>query len=90
MSAHTGIGDTGYQQLLNSVSHALRMQSGVGKADAQPGALAQVYRFIQGQAAVLSYGDAYFLLALAAGAMFLLSFTLRRNDPAHTEQPVAH
>jgi hypothetical protein len=29
-------------------------------------------------------------LALAAGAMFLLSFTLRRNDPAHTEQPVGH
>jgi DHA2 family multidrug resistance protein len=90
LSAHTGVGDTGYQQLLNSVSHVLRMQSGVGKADAQPGALAQVYRFIQGQAAVLSYADTYFLLALAAGAMFLLSFTLRRNDPAHTEQPVAH
>jgi DHA2 family multidrug resistance protein len=90
LSAHTGTGDTNFQSLLNTLTHFHQSQSGVGKADAQSGALAQLYRMLQGQASVLSYMDAYFLLALAAGAMFLLSFTLRKNDPKTTEQHAGH
>jgi MFS transporter, DHA2 family, multidrug resistance protein len=90
LSAHTGTGDYGFQSLLNSVSQLRQGTSGVGKADAQNGALAQAYRMLQGQASILSYMDAYFLLAVAAAAMFLLSFALRKNDPKTTEQHAGH
>jgi hypothetical protein len=62
----------------------------VGKADGRAGALAQFYHTMQGQASVLSYMDAYFLLCAAAATMFLLSFVLRRNNPKATEQHAAH
>ena len=90
LAAHTGTGDHNFGSLLNSLTHSLQAQSGVGKADAQNGALAQLYRTLLGQSSVLSYMDAYFLLALAAGAMFLLSFALRKNDPRTTQQHAAH
>ena len=90
LSAHTGTGDGVFESLTNSLSQYNHLQSGVGKLDAQNGALAQVYRMLQNQASMLSYMDAYFLLALGAGAMFLLSFALRKNDPRTTEQPAAH
>jgi DHA2 family multidrug resistance protein len=90
LSAHTGTGDNNFGSLLNGLAHSQQLQSSVGKADAHNGALAQLYRTLQGQSSVLSYMDAYFLLALAAGAMFLLSFALRKNDPRTTEQHAAH
>ena len=90
LSAHTGTGDGNFQSLWNSLTQSHQLQSGVGKADAQNGALAQIYQTMRGQASVLSYMDAYFLLALAAGLMFLLSFALRKNDPKTTEQHAGH
>jgi hypothetical protein len=36
---------------------------------------------VQAQAAVLSYVDAYWLLAVASAIMFLGSFFLKRNEP---------
>ncbi len=90
LSSHTALGDGGFQSALNGITHALQAQGGVGKADAHSGALAQLYRLLQGQAAVLSYMDTYLLLGLAAGTMFLLSFVLRKNNPRTTEQHVGH
>ena len=90
LSSHTALGDGNFQSALNGLSSSLQMKSGVGHADAQAGALAQFYRNLQGQASVLSYMDAYLLMCLAAGAMFLLSFVLRRNDPRATEQHAGH
>ncbi len=90
LSAHTAMGDPNFHSLLNSLTQSAQAQSGVGRADAQTNAMAQIYRNLQGQASVLSYMDAYFLLALAAGAMFLLAFLLRKNDPKNTEQHAGH
>ncbi|HEX7363519.1 MAG TPA: DHA2 family efflux MFS transporter permease subunit [Bryobacteraceae bacterium] len=90
LSAHTALGDHNFQSAVNHIAHSLQLQSGVGKADAHKGALAQFYQAMQGQAAVLSYMDTYCLLAAAAGAMFLLAFVLRKNNPKMTEQHAGH
>ena len=90
LSSHTALGDGGFQGAISAIAGTLHMQGGVGSADGQSGALAQVYRALQAQASVLSYMDAYFLLGLAAAAMFFLSFVLRNNNPRATEQHAGH
>jgi DHA2 family multidrug resistance protein len=57
------------------LSHA-----GLSMHEAQRQALGRLYGMVQGQAAALSYIDVYWLLAVIAGAMFLLSFALRKNE----------
>ena len=59
-------------------------------ADAQKHALARFYAGLQAQASTLAYVDTYFVLAVAAGAMFLLSFTLRKNDPGRSAKGAVH
>ena len=44
-------------------------------------AYALIYRTLIAQASTLAYIDTFFVLAAGAGIMFLLSFTLRKNDP---------
>jgi DHA2 family multidrug resistance protein len=44
-------------------------------------AYALLYRTVTAQASTLAYIDTFFILAAGAGIMFLLSFTLRKNDP---------
>jgi len=65
-------------------------QSGTSLADAQKHALARFYAGLQAQAAALAYIDTYFVLAAAAGVMFLLSFTLRKNDPGRSAKGSVH
>jgi DHA2 family multidrug resistance protein len=55
--------------------------SGVSAADAQTHAYGLIYQGMQAQAQTLAYIDTYFVLAVGAGIMFLLSFIIRRNDP---------
>jgi DHA2 family multidrug resistance protein len=64
--------------------------SGMSLADAQRHALARFYAGLQLQAATLSYIDTYFALAAAAGLMFLLSFTLRKNNPGRSPKAALH
>ncbi len=40
-----------------------------------------VYQSLIGQASTLAYLDTYGLLAAGAAIMFLLSFTLKKNEP---------
>jgi hypothetical protein len=54
---------------------------GVSQADAPAHAYARIYREIQAQAATLAYLDVFWLLAVGASIMFVLSFLLGRNDP---------
>jgi DHA2 family multidrug resistance protein len=54
---------------------------GASHAGAGPRAYAALYRSIQAQAAVLAYIDVFWLLAIGAGIMFLMSFLLASNDP---------
>jgi MFS transporter, DHA2 family, multidrug resistance protein len=55
---------------------------GLGKHEAIATAYARIYQSVQRQAASLAYIDTFMVLAVAAGIMFLLSFILKRNDPA--------
>jgi MFS transporter, DHA2 family, multidrug resistance protein len=54
---------------------------GLGKHEALATAYAQIYQFVQVQAASLAYIDTFMVLCVAAGIMFFLSFTLQKNDP---------
>ncbi len=61
---------------------AMRLtHAGLSMHAAQQQALGRLYAVVQAQAAVLSYVDAYWLLAVASSIMFLGSFFLKRNEP---------
>jgi len=66
------------------------MHSGMNFADAQRHALARFYARLQAQATTLAYVDTYFVIAVAAGIMFLLSFALRPNNPRAASKVTAH
>ena len=54
---------------------------GMDASDAARRAYGLVYRALIGQATTLAYIDIFWVLAVGAGIMFLLSFLLRKNDP---------
>jgi DHA2 family multidrug resistance protein len=61
---------------------AIRLtRSGLSMHAAQQQALGRLYAMVQGQAAVLSYVDAYWLLSVISVIMFVGSFLLKRNEP---------
>ena len=53
-------------------------------------ALARMYALVQSQAAVLSYVEVYWLLALASAAMFVASFLLKKNEPGKSGNVSVH
>jgi len=55
--------------------------SGLNISRAADQAYARLYRAVTGQAMTLAYIDIFWVLAIGAGIMFLLSFALRRNVP---------
>jgi hypothetical protein len=57
------------------------MHAGLSMHTAQQQALGRLYALVQAQAAVLSYVDVYWLLAVASMMMFLGSFLLKRYEP---------
>jgi MFS transporter, DHA2 family, multidrug resistance protein len=77
--------DTAVQALAAQLSRA-----GMSLHDAQQQAIGRVYQLIQGQAATLAYVDAYWLLGLAAAAMFFGSFVLKANKPGEGGNVAVH
>lgn len=65
------------------------MEGGLSAFDAQRHALARFYQALIAQASALAYIDAYWLLGIGAFAMFLLSFTLQKNNPGRGGGSVA-
>jgi len=65
---------------LSGLEHSL-MASGIDAVTAAKQAYALVYQGVITQATTLAYIDTFFLLAAAAGIMFVLSFALRKNEP---------
>src|SRR6201996_1201449 len=63
---------------------------GMNPHDAVGGAYGQVYQNLQLQASTLSYIDTFWLLTVAAAAMFFMTFVLKKNDPRGGEKVVAH
>jgi DHA2 family multidrug resistance protein len=75
---------TNYDPAFRNQTAALSQQlvhSGTSAADAQHQAYGMIYQSLLDQAQLLSYVDAFKVLAIGAGIMFLLSFVMRRNDP---------
>src|SRR6202041_3244489 len=82
-----------HQSVLAEYSASTRFQSsiaalatrltsvGLSVHAAQQQALGRLYAMVQSQAAVLSYVDMYWLLAMGSAIMFVGSFLLKRNEP---------
>jgi MFS transporter, DHA2 family, multidrug resistance protein len=88
LASHTSLSIPAFRNssaaLASQLSH-----SGVDNAQAQ--AYRRIYESMQNQASVLSYIDTFWLLGIATGIMFLLSFLLKKNNPRRkTTQALAH
>ena len=60
---------------------ALRLtRAGLSLHSAQQQAIGRLYAMVQAQAAVLSYVEVYWLLAVSSAFMFAVSFFLKRNE----------
>jgi DHA2 family multidrug resistance protein len=65
-------------------------RSGLSAHTAQQQALGRLYALVQSQAAVLSYVDMYWLLAMGSAIMFVGSFLLKRNEPGKGAKVSVH
>ena len=79
----------GFQAAINGLAQQLA-HGGMNWVDAEKHAMARFYADLRAQATALAYLDTYLALAVAAALMFLLSFTLRKNDPRAAGKVVAH
>ncbi len=89
LGSHITAGNPTVQSTLNGLKQQLQ-QGGMSAHEAMNGAYGRIYRSLQLQASTLSYIDTFWLLTLAAGAMFCLTFFLKGNDPRGGEKVVAH
>src|SRR5580704_14496320 len=78
LASHTGSGDPGFRDSAAALADRLG-QSGVGRPETQ--ALSRIYETMRNQASTLSYIDTFWMLGIAAGIMFFLTFLLRKNNP---------
>jgi DHA2 family multidrug resistance protein len=70
---------------------AMRLtRSGLSLHVAQEQALGRLYALVQSQAAILSYVDMYWLLAMGSAIMFVASFLLKRNEPGKSGRVSVH
>jgi DHA2 family multidrug resistance protein len=88
LASHTSLSNPAFRDSAASLAAQLR-HAGVGPTQTQ--AYSRIYRSMQNQASALSYIDAFWLLGIATGIMFLLSFFLKKNNPRRRGAPaVAH
>jgi MFS transporter, DHA2 family, multidrug resistance protein len=78
LASHTTLANPAFRDAAGSLAVKLR-DGGAGNSSRQ--AYAEIYQTVQNQASALSYIDTFWLLGIATGIMFLLSFLLRRNNP---------
>jgi DHA2 family multidrug resistance protein len=79
LTAHASTLNPNFQGAIQAMAQRLT-HAGLSSHEAQQQALARFYQGLQAQAATLAYIDTYWVLAICAGVMFLLSFTLAKND----------
>jgi DHA2 family multidrug resistance protein len=88
LASHTSFGDPSFRDSAAALADRLG-QSGASRPDAQ--ALTRIYETVRNQASTLSYLDTFWMLGIAAGIMFLLTFLLRKNNPrGQRGQVLAH
>jgi MFS transporter, DHA2 family, multidrug resistance protein len=78
LASHTSPGDPVFRNSVLALTDQLRYAGG---RPTESQAYARIYSTIQAQASVLSYIDAFWMLGLAAGLMFCLTFLLKKNNP---------
>jgi DHA2 family multidrug resistance protein len=78
LASHTGISNPLFRNSAASLAAQLR-HAGIDRPETQ--AYGRMYRSMQNQASTLSYIDTFWLLGIATGIMFLLSFLLKKNNP---------
>jgi MFS transporter, DHA2 family, multidrug resistance protein len=89
LGSHLTSDNLAFRGAVNNLTRQLQ-QSGMSPHDAVNGAYGRLYRNLQLQASTLSYIDTFWLLTLAAAAMFCMTFVLKGNDPRAGEKVVAH
>jgi DHA2 family multidrug resistance protein len=88
LASHTGFSNSTFQSTAAALTERLK-RGGVHEPQLQ--AYSRVYGLVQNQASTLSYIDAFWMLGIAAGTMFCLTFLLRRNNPrAPRKRTLAH
>ena len=84
--AHTTPGEPAFTEMVSGLTARL-IASGAEASQAARQAYGLVYRTVIAQATTLAYVDTFWILAVGAGVMFLLSFALRRNEPGGGAAP---
>jgi DHA2 family multidrug resistance protein len=77
LASHTSLGNSAFQSVTVALADRLKRGS-VHQPQLQ--AYRRVYDTMQNQSMTLSYIDAFWMLGIAAGAMFFLSFLLKKNN----------
>src|SRR6201998_2257779 len=89
LANHTGLTNPSLQNSTAGLAAQLSLSG--GNAQGQMMAYGHLYQVMQSQASVLSYIDTFWLLGIAAGIMFLLTFSLKKNNPGKSDtQALAH
>jgi DHA2 family multidrug resistance protein len=78
LASHTSMNNPAFRNSALSLAGRLK-QEGAGRP--QMRAYGMLYRSLQNQASTLSYIDAFWILGIASGIMFFLSFLLKKNNP---------
>jgi DHA2 family multidrug resistance protein len=88
LSYHATNYDPAFRNQLSGLSAQLT-HAGASVPDAQVQAYGRIYQSMLVQSQTLAYIDIFMVLAVGAAIMFLLSFIVRRNDPASGGHVVA-
>jgi MFS transporter, DHA2 family, multidrug resistance protein len=78
--AHVTPGQPTFTQAVKALAARLAV-SGLDASRAASQAYGRLYRALIGQATTLAYIDTFWVLAVGAAIMFMLSFLLRKNEP---------
>lgn len=88
LASHTELDNPRFQSSTSSLAGSLNHAFG---AQAHMGAYGNLYGIMLSQASTLSYVDTFWILGVATGVMFLMSFLLRKNNPRKPDaQAMAH
>ena len=83
--ANTTLGQPAFNQAAQGLAGRLAT-SGLDASRAAQQAHARLYTALIGQATALAYIDAFWVLCVGAGIMFVLSFALKKNEPGGGRQ----
>jgi DHA2 family multidrug resistance protein len=76
---YTRYGNQNFQNAVDGMTRHLS-QAGLGAHEAHSQAVARIYGRVLAEAACLSYIDIYKVLAVVSAIMFVLAFTLKKNE----------